>query len=192
MLRFTAPSSSCLFVLRPYLSRLNPSKYLTPKYITFYPNNLDESQQSFQTHSNHNMSPLNLSLDAPEFQILNSSSSVNDTSSLVTQLTSAVNEAINSNKSADDVEGLLWRLWNAVIATASRTEPESQEKLTQLLSAISQQEDLKDKEGKDVTVWEKRVWSDLPVFGAAVREIFNNGNSFVDMFSHGHVSLIVV
>jgi len=67
---------------------------------------------------------------------------------------------------------VLWRTWNAVIATASKTAPADQKKLLDVVQALAGQPVLK-KDGKEVTIWELKVWPGLPVFGAAVREAFN-------------------
>jgi hypothetical protein len=119
--------------------------------------------------------PLPESLKTPEFTLLNTPSRA--TTSITNQLTRAVNEAAAANASSDDIEGLLWRLWNAIIATASRTPPQEQGQLSYLLQDIAAQRQLENGEGEEVEVWGKKVWSDLPIFGAAVREVFNSGES---------------
>ena len=111
-----------------------------------------------------------------EFMALNEPST--SPSSLIVKITSAVNTAIDTGESSNKIEGLLWRTWNAIIATASATPPEEQEKLAGLMKALRQQPVLKNKEGQDVKIWDQKVWPDLPVFGAAAREAFNAGEIY--------------
>jgi hypothetical protein len=117
-------------------------------------------------------------LETPEFRLLNSYGSI-DNISLASRLCSAVTNAAETNQSEDDIEQLLWRLWNAVLAVASKTAPAEQGKLAQLLQQMAKQGTLKNGDGKEVSVWDKKVWDDLPVFGAAAREVFNNGQSTI-------------
>ncbi|KFY83882.1 hypothetical protein V500_09811 [Pseudogymnoascus sp. VKM F-4518 (FW-2643)] len=71
-----------------------------------------------------------------------------------------------------DVEGGLRPVWGSIIDVAADTEHQSQEPLVAVVRAVQQQNFAKD---GTVTVWggKVKVWSDLPLFGASVRDAWN-------------------
>lgn len=73
-----------------------------------------------------------------------------------------------------DVEGGLRPVWGSIIDVAADTEHQSQEPLVAVVRAVQQQNFAKD---GAVTVWGEKVkvWSDLPLFGASVRDAWNRG-----------------
>jgi hypothetical protein len=79
--------------------------------------------------------------------------------------------------SGSDIEGLLGRAWNSIINLAANTEHASQEPLVGILRALQQQNLAKDENGSEYTVWGEKVkvWKDMPLFGPAVRDVWNRG-----------------
>lgn len=109
----------------------------------------------------------------PEFIALNEPSA--NPKSLIAKITDEVNHAVVQKEPSEKIEGLLWRTWNAVIATASKTAPEEQQNLVDVVKGLSTQPVLKGEDGQEVKIWDMTLWVDLPVFGAAIREAFNVG-----------------
>ena len=74
----------------------------------------------------------------------------------------------------DRIEGLLWPAWEAVIAAADTPDDAVRSRLVGLLTAIKGQGVLVRTGGQECTVWDMRAHVDLPVFGALMRETWND------------------
>lgn len=80
-----------------------------------------------------------------------------------------------SDVSPDDLEGDLWGLWSGFTATAkdpSCVKSDALARAVQLLGAIKAQGVL-EKDGKPCQTQLGSVWTDLPYFGAEMRETWN-------------------
>ncbi|CAL9646510.1 DUF3632 domain-containing protein [Streptomyces sp. enrichment culture] len=85
------------------------------------------------------------------------------------------------------MEELLWPAWHAIIAAARATSGPSQDRLVELLIGIKRQGVLTRLEKgrkRECTVWGNRVFVDLPVFGAEMREMVDGGP--VDAWVNGN------
>jgi hypothetical protein len=73
------------------------------------------------------------------------------------------------------VEGLLWQAWAAVIEAAARTRDDAaRARLADLLSAIRDRGPLARPDGQECVIWgSMKAHVDLPVFGAQMRETWN-------------------
>lgn len=65
-----------------------------------------------------------------------------------------------------DVEAALWAAWNMVIDAAGTADDATRSALVRQLSALRRRD-------TGVRVWDLRLYADLPVFGAAMRERWN-------------------
>jgi len=74
----------------------------------------------------------------------------------------------------DDIEGLLWPAWEAVITAADTPDDAVRSRLVGMLAAIKGQGVLVRAGGQECTVWDMRAHVDLPVFGALMRETWND------------------
>jgi hypothetical protein len=85
-------------------------------------------------------------------------------------------DAFMSSQSASEVESQLWRVWKAVIATATQTPHDSpaQQKLADFVLELRNRPVL-ERQGQVCKVWEAVVWKDLPIFGPQMREAWNDG-----------------
>ncbi|KAK4653006.1 hypothetical protein QC762_504220 [Podospora pseudocomata] len=72
----------------------------------------------------------------------------------------------------DDLEHLLWYAWEAVIDKAGKTPVDQQEQLVQFLA------ELRKHELPNLRFGEHKVWKDLPNFGLAAREKYNDVEAF--------------
>ncbi|GIF25681.1 hypothetical protein BJ973_003960 [Actinoplanes tereljensis] len=72
---------------------------------------------------------------------------------------------------AEDPEALLWAAWHAVTDAAAKADDQELVRLVDLVTAVQRQE------LPGVRVWKLRVFLDLPVFGAQLREEWNGGRS---------------
>ncbi|MFD0525506.1 DUF3632 domain-containing protein [Paractinoplanes durhamensis] len=71
---------------------------------------------------------------------------------------------------ADDPEALLWAAWQTVTSFAAEAKSDQElARLSALVAAVQGQE------LSGVRVWELRVFTDLPVLGAQLREEWNGG-----------------
>jgi len=69
-------------------------------------------------------------------------------------------------RSADDPEAVLWVAWEAVASAAAAGDPVARERLVALVAAVQCSDD-------ERTVWGLRLFADLPVLGAQLREEWN-------------------
>ncbi|QIW95244.1 hypothetical protein AMS68_000762 [Peltaster fructicola] len=79
-----------------------------------------------------------------------------------------------TTQNAEDVEGLLWKAWGGVVELAKTTADNTvhRQKLVDFVLGLQQRPKLQ--KGDEVCkVWDATVWSDLPVFGAQIRECWN-------------------
>lgn len=78
---------------------------------------------------------------------------------------------VESSDPEDAVESILWAAWTALIAAAEASADAAQTRLVELVSKVSGQEVPARADGRrDCRVWGLQVYSDLPVFGAQMRE----------------------
>jgi hypothetical protein len=81
-----------------------------------------------------------------------------------------------SSQSASEVESQLWRVWKAVVATATQTPHDSpgQQKLADFVLELRNRPVL-ERQGTACKVWDAVVWKDLPILGPQMREAWNDG-----------------
>lgn len=112
-------------------------------------------------------------MTSPEHHSLAASISSNaEPSTAARALTAPAEEIFSGAASEANIEGGLRRVWEAILDIAADTEHKSQQPLIAIVQAVQQQNF-----PSDVTIWgEKvRVWGDLPLFGACVRDAWNRG-----------------
>ncbi|OBT40170.1 hypothetical protein VE00_08809 [Pseudogymnoascus sp. WSF 3629] len=99
--------------------------------------------------------------------------SKSDPSSAARALTAPAEEKFSTGSPESDIEGGLRPVWGSIIDVAADTDHQSQEPLVAVLRAVQQQKFAND--ASEVTVWGEKVkvWSDLPLFGASVRDAWN-------------------
>jgi hypothetical protein len=85
-------------------------------------------------------------------------------------------ETFMSSQSASEVESQLWRVWKAVVATATQTPHDSpgQQKLAEFVLELRNRPVL-ERQGTVCKVWDAVVWKDLPILGPQMREAWNDG-----------------
>lgn len=92
-----------------------------------------------------------------------------------------VEDEFMSTQNAENVEGLLWTAWKSVVQLAKESahETSKRQKLVDFVLSLQQRPKL---EKGDVVcrVWDATVWSDLPVFGAEIRESWNSCKSLMN------------
>ncbi len=93
----------------------------------------------------------------------------------VAQFVAPVNSAFEHPESADvDVEGILWEAWERVIRAAGSAAEVTLARLVDLMIAIKGQGILTRDQGRqECVVWGGRVYLDLPMFGAQMREMWD-------------------
>lgn len=89
------------------------------------------------------------------------------------KFTSAVASSFSSGQ-YEGLEGDMWRLWGIINNSVREATPDSPdiEKMVLLIAAIKRLPTLK-KGPEEAYVWGMQVWSDLPIFGANMREDWN-------------------
>lgn len=99
-----------------------------------------------------------------------------DPSSAARALTAPAEDIISTGSPESDIEGGLRPVWESIINVAADTEYQSQEHLVSIVRAVQQQK-LTNDGASEVEVWGEKVkvWSDLPLFGASVRDAWNRG-----------------
>lgn len=99
-----------------------------------------------------------------------------DPSSAARALIAPAEKKFSTGSPESDIEGGLRPVWGIIIDIAADTEHQSQEPLIAVVRAVQQQSFSKDG-ASEVTVWGEKVkvWSDLPLFGASVRDAWNRG-----------------
>lgn len=105
-----------------------------------------------------------------------------DPSSAARALIAPAEDKFSTGSPESDIEGGLRPVWGSIIDVAADTDHQSQEPLVAVLRAVQQQNFANG--ASEVTVWGEKVkmWSDLPLFGASVRDAWNRG-----MIVHGDV-----
>jgi len=83
-----------------------------------------------------------------------------------------VNAAFMESADPEDaVESILWAAWTALVGAAEASVDAAQTRLVELVTRISGQEVPARADGRrECRVWGLRVYADLPVFGAQMRE----------------------
>ncbi|ELR09685.1 hypothetical protein VC83_06234 [Pseudogymnoascus destructans] len=118
-------------------------------------------------------------MSSQELHTLNTSiASKTDPSSAARALTAPAEDKFTTGSPESDIEGGLRPVWESILNVAADTEHQSQEHLVAIVRAVQQQNLSKDG-ASEVTVWgeQVRVWSDLPLFGASVRDAWNRAPS---------------
>lgn len=79
----------------------------------------------------------------------------------------------------EDLEEHLGRTYDALIKLAAETKHESQDVLVEIVRAIQQDDITKENDGKMCVIWDEelKIWEDMPLFGASMREAWNRGSS---------------
>jgi len=86
-------------------------------------------------------------------------------------------EKFMNSQSASEVENQLWRVWKAVVATATQTAHDSpgRQKLADFVLEVQKRPQL-ECQGNVCKIWDEAVvWTDLPIFGPQMREAWNDG-----------------
>ncbi|KAF2094172.1 hypothetical protein NA57DRAFT_60807 [Rhizodiscina lignyota] len=111
---------------------------------------------------------------SPEYQTLLQDLSNSNVTAAAQTLAAPATTTWNNGGSESDVENDLWNAWNAVIALAQNTDDDAQQNgLVAALQAFQQLGQLTRDDGTVCQVWNATVWTDLPVFGGAMREQWN-------------------
>ncbi|KAI1260762.1 hypothetical protein F5Y18DRAFT_431932 [Xylariaceae sp. FL1019] len=122
------------------------------------------------------------------FETLNTCIQSDSASSVITAAKS-FSESVDAN-----TESFFWEFWNDVFNAAEQIphDHSAQDKLVAFLRELTLQPEKSDK------VWDARVWTDLPILGAAIRERLNKAypstqgcqsfHSFVARLLHAGVS----
>ncbi|KAH0492640.1 hypothetical protein TgHK011_007585 [Trichoderma gracile] len=123
------------------------------------------AQSSFAPEIEARLSPL---LDAA----INNSSSSSSTN--IEAAATAIDEACPRNQ---DSESFLWPLWNLLIDISQRISPDNEERINSLVGIVTS---LRAKQGGTLEIWgsSQDLWSDLPLFGAVMREAWNGTPNF--------------
>jgi len=114
-----------------------------------------------------------------EYKALNTHLS-NDSESLTTTLDSfckPTEETFMNSQSASEVETQLWKIWKAVVSTATQTAHDSpaRQKLADFVLEVQKRPQL-ECQGKACKIWDEAVvWKDLPILGPQMREAWNDG-----------------
>lgn len=114
-----------------------------------------------------------------EYKALNTHLS-NDSESLTTTLDSfckPTEETFMNSQSASEVETQLWKIWKAVVSTATQTAHDSpgRQKLADFVLEVQKRPQL-ECQGKACQIWDEAVvWKDLPILGPQMREAWNDG-----------------
>lgn len=106
---------------------------------------------------------------------LNTLSPENELQDHVRAFTKGTYNTYRAGEPESAVERCLWDAWNAVVKAAQESNYDSkeQERLVTFVHAVQQMPDLMRGDLNEATVWGAKVWRDMPVFGAAVREKYN-------------------
>lgn len=96
-----------------------------------------------------------------------------------------VENSFMSDQDPQAIEGHLWNAWRAVTGLAATTHGgvSHQQRLVDFVLGL-QTRPVVEKGGKVCKVWDAVVWSELPVFGAQIRETYNFGESGPDVTLH--------
>lgn len=93
--------------------------------------------------------------------------------SAVTAFTKPIATSWQSGASSSDIEGQLWEAWGAAIKFAASTADDQQDGITQVFKEARQLGAIKNQDEQACKVQGGIVWTDLPVFGASLREAWN-------------------
>ncbi|KFY21738.1 hypothetical protein V493_07159 [Pseudogymnoascus sp. VKM F-4281 (FW-2241)] len=101
-----------------------------------------------------------------------------DPSAAARALIAPAEQKFSTGSPESDIEGGLRPVWGSIVDVAADTEHQSQGPLVAVVRAVQQQDFAKDG-ASEVTVWGEKVkvWSDLPLFGATVRDAWNRAPS---------------
>ncbi|KAF2841074.1 hypothetical protein M501DRAFT_930869 [Patellaria atrata CBS 101060] len=105
-------------------------------------------------------------------------------SNYVQEFTQPLSYAIQHGDDDSSPESYLWDMWNQVVSIAKRTPHADQSSLVDAIAAIQKLPPPKKGNGTECIVWSMRVWDDLPIFGAKMREIWDEeytNDAFVNL-----------
>lgn len=102
---------------------------------------------------------------------INSSSSSSSSPSNIEAAAAAIDETCPRNQ---DAEGFLWPLWDLLIDIAKCIPLDDNERISSLVGIVTSLQ-AKQQQGETVEIWGSShdLWSDLPLFGAVMREAWN-------------------
>ncbi|KAF2090308.1 hypothetical protein K490DRAFT_54700 [Saccharata proteae CBS 121410] len=121
------------------------------------------------------MPPTESFTDSPESIAIShlTTSPTSSPTSTATTLAQPIESAFHTKSPTSDIEQRLWSLWNAVLhhAVCKSADPDGQQRLRELVTKIQCLPDVRrEEDGAECTVFSKKLWSELPVFSAAMRE----------------------
>lgn len=93
--------------------------------------------------------------------------------SAVSAFTRPIATAWTNGSSESDIENKLWEAWGAAIKFAASTSDIQQDGLVQTIRETLKIGAIRNNNGQVCKVQDGVVWSDLPVFGASMREAWN-------------------
>ncbi|PTB77829.1 hypothetical protein M440DRAFT_1421569 [Trichoderma longibrachiatum ATCC 18648] len=107
---------------------------------------------------------------------INSSSSSSSSPSNIEAAAAAIDEVCPRNQ---DAEGFLWPLWDLLIDIAKCIPLDDNERISSLVGIVTSLQ-AKQQQGETVEIWGSShdLWSDLPLFGAVMREAWNGNPDF--------------
>ncbi|KAK1251939.1 hypothetical protein MKX07_007418 [Trichoderma sp. CBMAI-0711] len=126
------------------------------------------TESKFSPDIEAKLSPL---LDAA----INNSADSSSTDVIEAAAAAAIDEACPRN---EDAENFLWQLWTLLINISKRIPlDDDDERIGSLVGIVAS---LKAKQGGTVDIWGSShdLWSDLPLFGAVMREAWNGNPDF--------------
>lgn len=96
-----------------------------------------------------------------------------DTKAAAQALTASTAKIFRDGGGEEQIESSLWRCWNNVTDFAKDTPPDQQDGIVKAVQAIQESGELKRDGGELCKAFGGTVWTDLPVFGAQMREMWN-------------------
>lgn len=168
--------SRCVQVFKPSSETHCTDSTLNKPYCTNLPNANHDPDYIYYpiTHQPKPNSSVMSSSQSPALSSLLSAPNPDYTKTAL-KFTTPITTAISSNASEEVLEEKLSTSWRTLIDFAAKTSHKSQEPLIEVVKAIQKQRTGK---GDDkVTIWgeQVKIWEDMPLFGAKMREAWNRG-----------------
>src|ERR1700753_3317967 len=110
--------------------------------------------------------------DSTAYKSLESNLSDGDVTAAIDSLTLPASSSWQKGGSESDMEDSLWKIWDAVIAYAIKLPDDQQGDLVKVVQGIQKLGQLSRGRGEACTVWDASVWNEMPVFTAAIREVW--------------------